>query len=106
MTLRLVFDRDDLARVRLAEAPDPMWELVLSLHLARDRPGLGAALITADQTRDRDRDRPRARRGQSLVLSFFMIMWESTLATARSAMSLVVRKVSKVAESSTATRMR
>jgi hypothetical protein len=104
MTLRLVFDRDDLARVRLAEAPDPMWELVLSLHLARERPGLGAALITADQTRDRDR--PRARRGQSLVLSFFMIMWESTLATARSAMSLVVRKVSKVAESSTATRMR
>lgn len=37
MTLRLVFNRDDLARVRLAEAPDPMWELVLSLHLARER---------------------------------------------------------------------
>jgi hypothetical protein len=100
MTLRLVFDRDDLARVRLAEAPDPMWEL----PAPGPWPGLGAALITADQTRDRDR--PRARRGQSLVLSFFMIMWESTLATARSAMSLVVRKVSKVAESSTATRMR
>jgi hypothetical protein len=101
MTLRLVFDRDDLARVRLAEAPDPMWELPAP---GPEWPGLGAALITADQTRDRDR--PRARRGQSLVLSFFMIMWESTLATARSAMSLVVRKVSKVAESSTATRMR
>lgn len=37
MTLRLVFNRDHLARVRLAEAPDPMWELVLSLHLARER---------------------------------------------------------------------
>jgi hypothetical protein len=37
MTLRLVFNRDDLARVRLAEAPDPMWELVLSVHLAGER---------------------------------------------------------------------
>ncbi|WP_461157343.1 ArsR/SmtB family transcription factor [Saccharopolyspora tripterygii] len=37
MTLRLVFNRDDLARVRLAESPDPMWELVLSSHLAREQ---------------------------------------------------------------------
>lgn len=37
MTLRLVFDRDDLLRVRLADGPDPLWELVLGLMCARDR---------------------------------------------------------------------
>ncbi|TCC02975.1 helix-turn-helix domain-containing protein [Kribbella soli] len=36
MTLRMVFDRDDLHRVRLADGPDPLWELVLSLHAARE----------------------------------------------------------------------
>ncbi|MFS8097963.1 winged helix-turn-helix domain-containing protein [Lentzea alba] len=35
--LRLVFNRDDLQRVRIAAAPDPMWETVLSLHRLRDR---------------------------------------------------------------------
>lgn len=30
--LRIVFTKDDLARVRIAEGPDPMWEIVLSLH--------------------------------------------------------------------------
>jgi DNA-binding transcriptional ArsR family regulator len=29
----MVFSRDDIARVRLAPAADPMWELALSLHL-------------------------------------------------------------------------
>ncbi|HET6703963.1 winged helix-turn-helix domain-containing protein [Amycolatopsis sp.] len=38
MTLRMVFDRDDLLRVRVAAAPDPMWELVLSLHRLRENP--------------------------------------------------------------------
>lgn len=37
MVLRFVFDRDDLQRVRIAAQPDPMWELVLSLHQARER---------------------------------------------------------------------
>jgi DNA-binding transcriptional ArsR family regulator len=37
MTLRLVFDRDDLQRVQLADGPDPLWELVLGLLCARDR---------------------------------------------------------------------
>ncbi|MGW5195493.1 ArsR/SmtB family transcription factor [Kribbella sp. NPDC004138] len=36
MTLRMVFDRDDLHRVRLADGPDPLWELVLGLHVARE----------------------------------------------------------------------
>lgn len=30
--LRIVFTPEDLARVRIAERPDPMWEMVLSLH--------------------------------------------------------------------------
>lgn len=37
MTLRMVFERADLQRVRMASAPDPMWELVLSLHQVRER---------------------------------------------------------------------
>lgn len=37
MTLRMVFERADLQRVRVAVAPDPMWELVLSLHQVRER---------------------------------------------------------------------
>ncbi len=37
MTLRMVFEREDLQRVRVAAAPDPLWELVLSLHQMRER---------------------------------------------------------------------
>lgn len=36
MTLRVVFTRDDLQRVRIADRPDLMWELVQSLHQARE----------------------------------------------------------------------
>jgi len=36
MTLRMVFDRDDLQRVKVATSPDPMWETVLSLHHVRE----------------------------------------------------------------------
>jgi DNA-binding transcriptional ArsR family regulator len=36
VTLRMVFDRDDLQRVRLARDADPMWELVLSLLKTRN----------------------------------------------------------------------
>ncbi|MBB5853610.1 ArsR/SmtB family transcription factor [Amycolatopsis umgeniensis] len=36
MTLRMVFDRDDLQRIRVAETPDPLWELVLGSHRLRD----------------------------------------------------------------------
>ena len=34
--LRIHFSREDIARTRLAPAADPIWELVLSLHLLRD----------------------------------------------------------------------
>jgi DNA-binding transcriptional ArsR family regulator len=32
MTLSMVFDREDLQRVRVAVRPDPMWEVVSALH--------------------------------------------------------------------------
>ncbi|WP_340685247.1 helix-turn-helix transcriptional regulator [Amycolatopsis coloradensis] len=39
MTLRMIFDRKDLQGIRIAEAPDPLWELVLGSHqLREDRP--------------------------------------------------------------------
>lgn len=38
--LRIAFTADDLARVKIADHPDPMWEIVLSLHQLR-APGRG-----------------------------------------------------------------
>ncbi|WP_213453595.1 ArsR/SmtB family transcription factor [Rhizomonospora bruguierae] len=35
--LRIVFTGDDLARTRVAAAPDPVWELILSLHQLQGR---------------------------------------------------------------------
>jgi DNA-binding transcriptional ArsR family regulator len=35
--LRIVFSNEDIGRTRVAPAPDPVWELVLSLHLLQDR---------------------------------------------------------------------
>jgi hypothetical protein len=37
--LRLHFSGEDLARVRVASAADPLWEIVLSLHRLRTRDG-------------------------------------------------------------------
>jgi DNA-binding transcriptional ArsR family regulator len=37
--LRIIFTSEDLARVRLSAAPDPLWELVLSIHMLRGQPG-------------------------------------------------------------------
>ncbi|WP_229403573.1 ArsR/SmtB family transcription factor [Micromonospora okii] len=36
--IRILFTPDDLVRVRIAEAPDPMWEVLLSIHLLQGRP--------------------------------------------------------------------
>lgn len=36
MSLKLVFEREDLQRVRLAADPDPMWEVVLGLQAVRE----------------------------------------------------------------------
>lgn len=35
--LRIFFSTEDIARTRVAPAPDPIWELVLSLHLLQGR---------------------------------------------------------------------
>jgi DNA-binding transcriptional ArsR family regulator len=37
--LRIFFSSDDVARTRIAPAPDPLWELVMSLQLLRPQPG-------------------------------------------------------------------
>jgi hypothetical protein len=37
--LRIHFTADDLARVRVANGPDPMWESVLSMHLLQTQRG-------------------------------------------------------------------
>lgn len=37
--LRIHFDVDDLARIRIAPGPDVMWEIVLSLQLLQNRDG-------------------------------------------------------------------
>jgi DNA-binding transcriptional ArsR family regulator len=37
MALRLVFQREDIQRVRLSTTPDPLWELVLSMHCVQAR---------------------------------------------------------------------
>ncbi|GAA3821812.1 winged helix-turn-helix domain-containing protein [Streptomyces coacervatus] len=37
MAVRIHFTDDDLARIRLAQAPDPMWEALLSMHMLQER---------------------------------------------------------------------
>lgn len=37
--LRIYFTTEDVARTRLAPAPDPLWELVMALHMLRRQPG-------------------------------------------------------------------
>jgi DNA-binding transcriptional ArsR family regulator len=39
--LTIQFSKDDLARVRIATRPDPLWELVLAVRLLRQRPHSG-----------------------------------------------------------------
>ncbi|MFI9485167.1 ArsR/SmtB family transcription factor [Promicromonospora sp. NPDC052451] len=38
--LRFHFTSDDLARVRIAPGPDPMWEVLLSAHVVNQRPSV------------------------------------------------------------------
>jgi len=37
MTLRIVFTREDLQHIRISAEPDPMWELVQSIHQLQER---------------------------------------------------------------------
>lgn len=55
MALRFVFERDDLQRVRLAAAPDPLWELVSVLHVVQSgNPSAGWADYHFLDRRSRD----------------------------------------------------
>jgi len=53
--LRILFTSDDLARTRIAAEPDPMWELVMALHMLRRQRGdlLFAAWRSASASRVR-----------------------------------------------------
>ncbi|PSK71035.1 transcriptional regulator [Streptomyces sp. CS149] len=42
MALRIHFTADDLTRITVAPRPDPMWELVNSLHILQRRPTVSA----------------------------------------------------------------
>src|ERR1043165_3005788 len=37
--LRIHFETDDLARIRVLDGPDPLWETLLSLHVLQDSVG-------------------------------------------------------------------
>jgi DNA-binding transcriptional ArsR family regulator len=37
--LRMLFSADDIARTRIAPRPDPLWEVMLGLHMLRRQPG-------------------------------------------------------------------
>ncbi|MEV0242330.1 winged helix-turn-helix domain-containing protein [Streptomyces sp. NPDC050674] len=39
MALRIHFTDDDLTRIRFAQAPDPMWETLQSMHMLQSRDG-------------------------------------------------------------------
>ncbi|MGW5645231.1 ArsR/SmtB family transcription factor [Saccharopolyspora sp. NPDC003752] len=69
MTLRMVFEREDLQRVRVAAAPDPMWELVLSLHQVRERRLTARYVHWRQQAGDRIRRSDQARRWLSTLFT-------------------------------------
>ncbi|MQA11178.1 MAG: helix-turn-helix domain-containing protein [Pseudonocardiaceae bacterium] len=54
--LRIHFDADDLARVRTAPGPDPLWELVLSLNKLQSPNGGGRYAEWRTRARDRIRE--------------------------------------------------
>lgn len=57
--LRVHFTRDDLLRTRVAAAPDPLWEIVLSLNLLATRQGRAVFDTWRAQARTRLRLLPR-----------------------------------------------
>ena len=62
--LRIAFTSEDLARVRVAARPDPLWEVILSLHqLAAPAPDAGPFAGWSEWVRTAARDRvlPSAR---------------------------------------------
>lgn len=57
MAVRIHFTDDDLAQIRLAQAPDPMWEALLSMHMLQT--DTGSAVFGGWRRRVR-RELPRA----------------------------------------------
>lgn len=51
MSVRFVFEADDLARTQVASAPDPLWETLLSLHVLQEREGKAAFGRWRERTR-------------------------------------------------------
>jgi hypothetical protein len=37
--LRMFFTSEDIAKTRIARQSDPLWELVLAMHMLRRQPG-------------------------------------------------------------------
>ncbi|WP_163506600.1 winged helix-turn-helix domain-containing protein [Fodinicola acaciae] len=66
-----MFEREDLQRVRLAAGPDPMWEMVLSLHRARDA---AQPARLADWRRRVRRDAPRTPENQAALANLFTLV--------------------------------
>lgn len=61
MVLRIVFTREDLQRLRIHGDPDPMWELILSLHHIQERNPATRYRDWHRQARDRIRAHDDAR---------------------------------------------
>ncbi|MFE1772715.1 ArsR/SmtB family transcription factor [Streptomyces sp. NPDC059008] len=59
MTVRIHFSLEDLARTHIAERPDPLWEVLLSLHLLQTRCGAPAFARWRQRTLPRLDDRAR-----------------------------------------------
>lgn len=62
--LRIFFSTEDVARTRVAPAPDPIWEMVLSLHLLQGRtrdPTMAGWRRTVWRSLRRQRDSERLR---------------------------------------------
>ncbi|MEN3586164.1 helix-turn-helix domain-containing protein [Streptomyces sp. ZYX-F-203] len=63
--LRVHFDAVDLARTRMCKAPDPLWEVAISMHRLETRQGRWAHAdwyrVTSRRLRERGLDRPLRR---------------------------------------------
>ena len=59
LLLRIHFTRDDLTRTTLADEPDPLWEVLLSVHQLQGRDGTGHYGTWRERTR-RQLPRPAA----------------------------------------------
>ncbi|MDQ1048027.1 helix-turn-helix domain-containing protein [Streptomyces sp. V4I2] len=69
--LRVHFSETDLARTRLCPAPDPLWDIAVSLHRLQTRQGRSAYAEWYRTTRGRLRERGLERAVRSVLLPLF-----------------------------------